>query len=65
MTTFTITTDDREEAMKHLYGPGLSDAVDEFITLLMRFDKHRDLTKEQYVVLDEIRKLAEILTREK
>ena len=45
MTTFTITTDDREEAMKHLYGPGLSDAVDEFITLLMRVDKNRDLNK--------------------
>jgi hypothetical protein len=65
VTTFTITTDDREEAMKHLYGPGLYDAVDEFITLLMRFDKHRDLTTEQYVVLDDIRKLAEILAREK
>jgi hypothetical protein len=65
MTTYTLTTYDREETVKHLYGSGLSDAVDEFITLLMMFDKYRDLTEEQYVVLDEIRKLAEILTEEK
>lgn len=62
MPTYTITTDDRDEALKHINGPMLADSVDEFLSFLRRFDKHRDLTEEQQQILKEIREQAEYLT---
>lgn len=55
---YTFETDETHEAEAWLRDIGLDSEVDRFLTFLMGYDKHKDLTPDAEKVLEDVRKAA-------